>query len=131
MAKDPVDRAPKKPVKKKAPGRYTAAAGIVVDVVLTPAQGTRARVPAEALSNRRYRNLDADRQVGRTAWQWMTEVGEARPVIKRRHAPPLSPYRVMPIPKDPVALTESFRVERVRPSAGYGNGRNQYYTDSV
>ena len=88
VAKNPqeIDRVPAKPEKKKAPGRFTAAAGIVVDVVLTPAQGTRARVPAEALSHRRYRNLDADRQAGRTAWQWMTEVGKARQLIQSLEA---------------------------------------------
>ena len=31
---------------------------------------------------------------------------------------------LIPIPKDSVTLTESFRVERVRPSAGFGNWRN-------
>ena len=54
----------------------TVTGGVVVDVVPSPAQGTEARVRAEYL-RQQYRNLDADRHAGRTAWQWMTEVKEA------------------------------------------------------
>ena len=57
---------------------FTAAAGVLVDVVLTPRQATKARVTADALRYGKYRNLDADRSAGRTAWQWMTETREAK-----------------------------------------------------
>ena len=66
-------------------GGKTVTAGVVVDVVLTPAQGTAARVRAEYL-RQRYRNLDADRHIGRTAWRWMTEVREAKALAQALEA---------------------------------------------
>ncbi|GAA4001318.1 hypothetical protein GCM10022631_09880 [Deinococcus rubellus] len=56
-------------------GGKTVAGGVVVEVILTPRQGTQARVRAEYL-RQHYRNLDADRFAGRTAWQWKTEFKE-------------------------------------------------------
>ena len=54
--------------KNQEKGQRCTLTGGVVDVILTPAQGTEARVRAEYLRVH-YRDLDADRKVGRTAWQ--------------------------------------------------------------
>jgi len=70
-------------VKTEPTNIRTAAAGVLVDVVLSPGLGTKARVMAEDLQRRDYRNLDADRQTGRTAWQWTREVKENREQLKQ------------------------------------------------
>lgn len=57
--------------------RGTVAGGVVVDVVLTPERGTAAKVTAAELRGK-FRDLDADRSTGRTAWQWKLEQGKAR-----------------------------------------------------
>jgi len=71
------------PAKAEPRNIRTAAAGVLVDVVLSPGLGTKARVMKEDLQRRDYRNLDADRQTGRTAWQWTREVKENREQLKQ------------------------------------------------